>query len=434
MEAAAWAHSQGVEKYGAYNWRENSVCSSTYTSAAMRHFNQWRDGEDIDSESGRHHLGHVIANLNILLDAAAHGTLEDDRNTKTLETMSTAISTRPFGLPPELPTPPQPPAGYRGVYRGERWGNNREPAIYDCCLNGVWLPLPARRIPDAAPGCFYIEYIPLRKSPEGVAEVPSGWEYFGCGPVEGWADGRDETMVNPDILRHGLGWVEATGNSNLSHYALRIGSEIHHNAFDPSHPIANSTGAMPMGPPKPEPVKAREWWLTLAIEGNTSFRAGDIIGWHDRKIDSPENEEGSFWKVVHVREVTANESALLEEVVGHLRAMLLTAESNSDRLEAWAWLDSNFPAPAPEPAPEPAFDMDKLWASVPAWHPYLTHDENGDCHTHSEKPQFIISRGTEAGYWEGVGDKLRIPLDIAPARPVNWMGSLIQRPTPTKQP
>jgi hypothetical protein len=79
MESAAWAHKLGADKYGPYNWRKTKVCTTTYIAAMMRHLNAWRDGEDLDPESGITHLAHVVASCNILMDAAACNTLEDDR-------------------------------------------------------------------------------------------------------------------------------------------------------------------------------------------------------------------------------------------------------------------------------------------------------------------------------------------------------------------
>lgn len=78
-QTLAMALKQGMEKYGAYNWRDTSVSSRTYISAMMRHLNAWRDGEDVDPESGVNHLGHIMANCAILLDAAKHDKLVDDR-------------------------------------------------------------------------------------------------------------------------------------------------------------------------------------------------------------------------------------------------------------------------------------------------------------------------------------------------------------------
>jgi hypothetical protein len=79
MEESAWVHKLGADKYGPYNWRETGVCATTYISAIIRHLNAWRDGEDIDPESGRSHLAHVVCSANILLDAESGKTLQDDR-------------------------------------------------------------------------------------------------------------------------------------------------------------------------------------------------------------------------------------------------------------------------------------------------------------------------------------------------------------------
>ena len=58
----------GAAKYGVYNWRESeSVEIQTYTAAMMRHILQYTDGEDVDEESGRSHLAHVMATCSILL-------------------------------------------------------------------------------------------------------------------------------------------------------------------------------------------------------------------------------------------------------------------------------------------------------------------------------------------------------------------------------
>lgn len=72
----------GAAKYGAYNWRDIPVGATVYISAALRHIYQWLDGEDIDPESGAPHLAHAMADMAILLDAYAHGTLVDDRPAK----------------------------------------------------------------------------------------------------------------------------------------------------------------------------------------------------------------------------------------------------------------------------------------------------------------------------------------------------------------
>jgi len=69
----------GAEKYGAYNWRERNVSVSTYVAAAERHIRAYFERQNIDPESGHHHLGHAMACLAILIDADAFGCLVDDR-------------------------------------------------------------------------------------------------------------------------------------------------------------------------------------------------------------------------------------------------------------------------------------------------------------------------------------------------------------------
>jgi hypothetical protein len=75
----ACAFRDGAAKYGPYNWREKNVSSTVYVSAAMRHLEAWLNGETAAQDSGVHHLAHARACLAILLDAEAHGSLNDDR-------------------------------------------------------------------------------------------------------------------------------------------------------------------------------------------------------------------------------------------------------------------------------------------------------------------------------------------------------------------
>lgn len=69
----------GADKYTERNWANAQVKHSTYRSAILRHLGEIQDGNDIDPESGAHHLGHIIANCAIMLDAMKCGTLVDDR-------------------------------------------------------------------------------------------------------------------------------------------------------------------------------------------------------------------------------------------------------------------------------------------------------------------------------------------------------------------
>lgn len=69
----------GADKYGAYNWRTNSVAASVYYSAAVRHLDAFLNGEDFDPESGQSHLAHAMACCAIAIDAIATGNFIDDR-------------------------------------------------------------------------------------------------------------------------------------------------------------------------------------------------------------------------------------------------------------------------------------------------------------------------------------------------------------------
>jgi hypothetical protein len=79
LEEMAGAFELGAKKYGAFNWREKTVSASTYVSAAKRHIDAWWERQETDPESGRHHLGHALACLAILIDAQKFKNLVDDR-------------------------------------------------------------------------------------------------------------------------------------------------------------------------------------------------------------------------------------------------------------------------------------------------------------------------------------------------------------------
>jgi hypothetical protein len=71
----------GAAKYGRFNWRDHAVSATVYYDAAQRHLMAWFEGQDTDPESGISHLAHVMACCDILLDAEAHGKLNDNRMT-----------------------------------------------------------------------------------------------------------------------------------------------------------------------------------------------------------------------------------------------------------------------------------------------------------------------------------------------------------------
>lgn len=75
----ALAMEDGAKKYGPYNWRENKVIASIYVAAAMRHLQQWHDGEELAEDSKKPHLAHALACLGIIVDAIETGNIVDDR-------------------------------------------------------------------------------------------------------------------------------------------------------------------------------------------------------------------------------------------------------------------------------------------------------------------------------------------------------------------
>jgi hypothetical protein len=78
----AVAMEYGAGTYTAYNWRDGKVKTSVYLDALERHLIAFRDGEDVDPDSGLSHIAHAISNCAILADAIEGGFLIDDRPAK----------------------------------------------------------------------------------------------------------------------------------------------------------------------------------------------------------------------------------------------------------------------------------------------------------------------------------------------------------------
>ena len=70
---------EGGMKYGRHNYRSEGVAFSTYMDAAMRHMFECWEGEDIDPESGVHHVSKAISTLLVLRDALLNDKCTDDR-------------------------------------------------------------------------------------------------------------------------------------------------------------------------------------------------------------------------------------------------------------------------------------------------------------------------------------------------------------------
>jgi len=81
-KAALWAEGQafafGAKKYESWNYK-NGIAVVRTISAALRHIFQFLSGEDIDSESGVHHLGCARANIAMALDTLENHPEFDDR-------------------------------------------------------------------------------------------------------------------------------------------------------------------------------------------------------------------------------------------------------------------------------------------------------------------------------------------------------------------
>lgn len=69
----------GNVKYGGHNYRAIGVRSSVYYDATMRHLMRYWEGQDIDPDSGIHHVSKAISSLVVLRDAMIQGKCFDDR-------------------------------------------------------------------------------------------------------------------------------------------------------------------------------------------------------------------------------------------------------------------------------------------------------------------------------------------------------------------
>jgi hypothetical protein len=58
----------GAKKYDRENWRNVPDYYNRYYAAARRHLSAVRMGEDLDPETGLHHLSHAICCLYFLLE------------------------------------------------------------------------------------------------------------------------------------------------------------------------------------------------------------------------------------------------------------------------------------------------------------------------------------------------------------------------------
>lgn len=84
MEALAHIYTMGAVKYGPNNW-ERGMSWSRIIGALFRHLYSWIKGDEIDKESGKSHLWHVLWNVAALVTYEARKIGVDDRSCKNKE-------------------------------------------------------------------------------------------------------------------------------------------------------------------------------------------------------------------------------------------------------------------------------------------------------------------------------------------------------------
>lgn len=67
LEGVAKVLTFGAKKYSANSW-QNVEDTSRYMDALIRHIEAFRQGEDVDPESGIHHMAHVATNAMFLYE------------------------------------------------------------------------------------------------------------------------------------------------------------------------------------------------------------------------------------------------------------------------------------------------------------------------------------------------------------------------------
>lgn len=75
------AFTYGEKHYGSHNWRKG-IKISYLLDAAIRHINEFNDGENIDVKSGNPHLGNAMADLAMAIELLKNNPDMDDRHKK----------------------------------------------------------------------------------------------------------------------------------------------------------------------------------------------------------------------------------------------------------------------------------------------------------------------------------------------------------------
>lgn len=100
---------EGTLKYGRHNYRVAGVRASIYVDAAKGHIDCYWEGQDIDPDSGLHHIVKAMASLAVLRDAMIHKKYVDDRPPKTdVDALSAELQQRVEEIFERYPNPPEP--------------------------------------------------------------------------------------------------------------------------------------------------------------------------------------------------------------------------------------------------------------------------------------------------------------------------------------
>lgn len=74
---------EGAAKYGKANYLASGAKASVYFDGTQRHLNQWWLGEDMDPDSGLHHISKAISSLMVLRACMLAKKFTDDRPPRT---------------------------------------------------------------------------------------------------------------------------------------------------------------------------------------------------------------------------------------------------------------------------------------------------------------------------------------------------------------
>lgn len=203
----AQAMNEGAGKYGRFNFRQDKIEARTYIAAIMRHLLGdpstgsvgWINGEDIDEESGLHHLHKVMACCALVIDAQDHGMLIDNR--LTTESLTPPSEREAQGETQFYPCMDDNFFDETGMIWGrasEGWNTNAPveddgfATIYQSCPHCA--PQPSARDYHAAhaePG-WYVEF---RDATTG--DVDEVWVHI-AGPFDNSERAEFYAQVNPD--------------------------------------------------------------------------------------------------------------------------------------------------------------------------------------------------------------------------------------------